>query len=58
MPTDATVSASTPIELVEEVYARLPERMLLELWRRAGIRDVARRRMSFGAGLVVWGRRT
>ena len=29
MPTDATVSASTPIELVQEVYARLPERVAL-----------------------------
>ena len=29
MPTGATVSASTPIELVQEVYARLPERVAL-----------------------------
>ena len=27
MSTDATASATTPIELVQEVYARLPERV-------------------------------
>jgi demethylmenaquinone methyltransferase/2-methoxy-6-polyprenyl-1,4-benzoquinol methylase len=43
---------------IRDFYARLPEGALLELWRRAGVGDVSRRRMSFGAGLVVWGRRT
>jgi demethylmenaquinone methyltransferase/2-methoxy-6-polyprenyl-1,4-benzoquinol methylase len=43
---------------IRDFYARLPERELLELWRRAGIGDVTGRRMSFGAGLVVWGRRS
>jgi demethylmenaquinone methyltransferase/2-methoxy-6-polyprenyl-1,4-benzoquinol methylase len=43
---------------IRDFYARLPERELLELWRRAGIGDVRGRRMSFGAGLVVWGRRS
>jgi demethylmenaquinone methyltransferase/2-methoxy-6-polyprenyl-1,4-benzoquinol methylase len=43
---------------IREFYGRLPERELLGLWRRAGIGDVAGRRLSFGAGLVVWGRRT
>jgi demethylmenaquinone methyltransferase/2-methoxy-6-polyprenyl-1,4-benzoquinol methylase len=43
---------------IRDFYARVPERELLELWRRAGIADVSRRRMSFGAGLVVWGRRS
>jgi demethylmenaquinone methyltransferase/2-methoxy-6-polyprenyl-1,4-benzoquinol methylase len=43
---------------IRDFYARLPEDALIELWRRAGIEDVARRRMSFGAGLGVWGRRT
>jgi demethylmenaquinone methyltransferase/2-methoxy-6-polyprenyl-1,4-benzoquinol methylase len=43
---------------IRGLYARLPESELLELWRRAGIEDVTGRRMSFGAGLVVWGRRT
>jgi len=43
---------------IREFYGRLPERELLGLWPRAGIGDVAGRRLSFGAGLVVWGRRT
>ena len=43
---------------IRDFYARLPEDSVLELWRRAGIEHVARRRMSFGAGLFVWGRRT
>ena len=43
---------------IRDFHTRLPEGVLLELWRRAGIGEVARRRMSFGAGLVVWGRRT
>ena len=42
---------------IREFYGRLPERALLGLWQRAGIGDVAGRRLSFGAGLVVWGRR-
>jgi demethylmenaquinone methyltransferase / 2-methoxy-6-polyprenyl-1,4-benzoquinol methylase len=42
---------------IRDLYARLPEDALLELWRRAGVGGVERRRMSFGAGLVVWGRR-
>lgn len=29
----------------------------LELWRAAGIDDVEARRLTFGAGVVVWGRR-
>jgi demethylmenaquinone methyltransferase/2-methoxy-6-polyprenyl-1,4-benzoquinol methylase len=42
---------------IRDFYARVPEQSLLDLWRRAGVEDVSRRRMSFGAGLVVWGRR-
>jgi demethylmenaquinone methyltransferase/2-methoxy-6-polyprenyl-1,4-benzoquinol methylase len=42
---------------IRDFYARIPERSLLDLWRRAGVGDVSKRRMSFGAGLVVWGRR-
>jgi demethylmenaquinone methyltransferase/2-methoxy-6-polyprenyl-1,4-benzoquinol methylase len=38
---------------VEEFHAREPD--LKKLWRAAGIRDVSERRMSFGAGLVMWG---
>jgi demethylmenaquinone methyltransferase/2-methoxy-6-polyprenyl-1,4-benzoquinol methylase len=33
-----------------------PER-LLELWTGAGLEDVRLRRLSFGAGVVLWGRR-
>ena len=43
---------------IRDFHARFPEAALLELWRRAGIGGVTRRRMSFGAGLVVWGRRS
>jgi demethylmenaquinone methyltransferase / 2-methoxy-6-polyprenyl-1,4-benzoquinol methylase len=43
---------------IREFHARFPDEALLDLWRGAGIGGVARRRMSFGAGLVVWGRRT
>jgi demethylmenaquinone methyltransferase/2-methoxy-6-polyprenyl-1,4-benzoquinol methylase len=42
---------------IRDFYARISEQALLDLWRRAGVEDVSRRRMSFGAGLVVWGRR-
>ncbi|HEY7178658.1 MAG TPA: class I SAM-dependent methyltransferase [Gaiella sp.] len=42
---------------IRDFHARLPDRELVDLWRRAGIGGVARRQMSFGAGLVVWGRR-
>jgi len=42
---------------IRDFHARFPEAALLELWRGAGIEGVSRRRMSFGAGLVVWGRR-
>jgi demethylmenaquinone methyltransferase/2-methoxy-6-polyprenyl-1,4-benzoquinol methylase len=38
---------------IEEFHAR--ERDLVGLWSRAGIREVRLRRMSFGAGLVMWG---
>lgn len=42
---------------IGDFYTRLPEDALLGLWRDAGIDGVSGRRMSFGAGLVVWGRR-
>ena len=38
-------------------YERHPVPELLELWRRAGIEDVRGRRLSFGGGIVIWGRR-
>ena len=38
---------------IEELYAQEPD--LAGLWRRSGIDDVHERRLSFGAGLVMWG---
>jgi demethylmenaquinone methyltransferase / 2-methoxy-6-polyprenyl-1,4-benzoquinol methylase len=38
---------------IEELYVREPD--LASLWRGAGIDQVQERRMSFGAGLVMWG---
>jgi demethylmenaquinone methyltransferase / 2-methoxy-6-polyprenyl-1,4-benzoquinol methylase len=40
---------------IEELDAREPD--LSSLWRAAGLRAVHERRMSFGAGLVMWGNR-
>jgi demethylmenaquinone methyltransferase/2-methoxy-6-polyprenyl-1,4-benzoquinol methylase len=40
---------------IEELAAQEPD--LASLWRAAGLRDVHERRMSFGAGLVMWGDR-
>jgi demethylmenaquinone methyltransferase / 2-methoxy-6-polyprenyl-1,4-benzoquinol methylase len=41
---------------IEELHAREPD--LAALWRASGIGDVHERRMSFGAGLVMWGVRS
>ena len=38
-------------------YERWPEGRLLDLWREAGIADVASRRLSLGGGIVTWGTR-
>ncbi len=38
---------------IEEFHAREPD--LPAMWRAAGIDKVMERRMSFGAGLVMWG---
>jgi demethylmenaquinone methyltransferase / 2-methoxy-6-polyprenyl-1,4-benzoquinol methylase len=38
---------------IEQLYA--DEHDVPALWRSAGIGDVHERRMSFGAGLVIWG---
>jgi hypothetical protein len=38
---------------IEELHAREPD--MAALWRTAGIDDVTERRMSFGAGVVLWG---
>ena len=40
---------------IEELDAREPD--LASLWRASGLRDVHMRRMSFGAGTVMWGNR-
>lgn len=36
-------------------YERHPLGQMVEIWRTAGIQDVTVRRMSFGAGVVMWG---
>jgi demethylmenaquinone methyltransferase / 2-methoxy-6-polyprenyl-1,4-benzoquinol methylase len=38
---------------IEELYRDEPD--LADLWRAAGIVEVQERRMSFGAGVVMWG---
>jgi demethylmenaquinone methyltransferase / 2-methoxy-6-polyprenyl-1,4-benzoquinol methylase len=38
-------------------YDRYPESRLHELWWDAGIREIRSRRLSFGGGIVTWGRR-
>ncbi len=38
---------------IEEFHARVPD--LVGLWEAAGIGEVRLRRMSFGAGVVMWG---
>lgn len=37
---------------------RLPPEDLADLWRKAGIEAVRIRRVSFGAGVVTWGRKS
>jgi demethylmenaquinone methyltransferase / 2-methoxy-6-polyprenyl-1,4-benzoquinol methylase len=43
---------------IRQLHARLPLEQQLELWRGAGIEDARVRRLSFGGGYVMWGRRT
>lgn len=38
---------------IEALYAEPPE--LGQIWHAAGLREVRQRRMSFGAGLLMWG---
>jgi len=38
---------------IEQLYAEEPD--LAGLWRRSGIGEIEQRRLSFGAGLVMWG---
>ena len=42
---------------IREYWERYPLERQLELWRAAGISDVAVRRMSLGGGVVIWGTR-
>ncbi len=44
-------------ESIHRFYDRLPLDRQLELWRDAGIENVRGRRLSFGGGVVIWGRR-
>ena len=38
-------------------YKRWPLEAQLEAWREAGLAEVASLPMSFGAGIVIWGRK-
>jgi demethylmenaquinone methyltransferase/2-methoxy-6-polyprenyl-1,4-benzoquinol methylase len=40
---------------IPDFYARHPLDEVAEMWRGAGIAEVTVRRMSFGAGVVMWG---
>jgi demethylmenaquinone methyltransferase / 2-methoxy-6-polyprenyl-1,4-benzoquinol methylase len=42
---------------IRDFYRRHPLPSLLALWDRAGIEDLRARPLSFGGGVVVWGRR-
>ena len=42
---------------IPDFYRRHPLEEQLDLWRTAGIEDVQARVMSFGAAVVVWGRK-
>jgi demethylmenaquinone methyltransferase/2-methoxy-6-polyprenyl-1,4-benzoquinol methylase len=42
---------------IHRFYAGLPLGRQLELWHEAGIEAIRGRRLSFGGGIVIWGRR-
>jgi demethylmenaquinone methyltransferase / 2-methoxy-6-polyprenyl-1,4-benzoquinol methylase len=42
---------------IRSFAAEHPPERLLALWRDAGIEDVRMRRLTFGGGVVIWGRR-
>jgi demethylmenaquinone methyltransferase/2-methoxy-6-polyprenyl-1,4-benzoquinol methylase len=42
---------------IPDFYARHPLEQVVELWSAAGIQQVHVRRMSLGAGVVIWGRK-
>lgn len=39
-------------------YERYPDSWTVDAWQRAGISDIGVRLMSFGGGVVMWGRRS
>ncbi|HEX2702627.1 MAG TPA: ubiquinone/menaquinone biosynthesis methyltransferase [Solirubrobacteraceae bacterium] len=41
---------------IEQLYVREPD--LAALWRASGIENIYERRPSFGAGVVIWGKRS
>jgi demethylmenaquinone methyltransferase / 2-methoxy-6-polyprenyl-1,4-benzoquinol methylase len=43
---------------IRDFYGRLPLAEQLALWRAAGVGDVRARSMSFGSGVVIWGRKS
>jgi demethylmenaquinone methyltransferase/2-methoxy-6-polyprenyl-1,4-benzoquinol methylase len=43
---------------IRDFYSRWPLPRLEDAWRAAGIEHVTSYRLSFGAGVVTWGRRT
>ena len=43
---------------IRDFWRRYPLERQLEWWRAAGMRGVEVRRMSFGAAVVIWGRKT
>jgi demethylmenaquinone methyltransferase/2-methoxy-6-polyprenyl-1,4-benzoquinol methylase len=42
---------------IRDLWRRIPEGRMLELWRAAGITEPRLRRLTLGGGVVVWGRR-
>jgi demethylmenaquinone methyltransferase/2-methoxy-6-polyprenyl-1,4-benzoquinol methylase len=43
---------------ISRFWTELPEPLLLETWRTAGVAQPLLRRLSLGGGVVVWGTRT
>jgi demethylmenaquinone methyltransferase/2-methoxy-6-polyprenyl-1,4-benzoquinol methylase len=42
---------------IRDFWREWPAQRLLDMWREAGLAEVAARRLSLGGGIVVWGRR-
>ncbi len=40
---------------IRDFWRRYPVERQLELWRRAGVRELEVRRLSLGGGVVIWG---